>query len=34
MLGVARNAHPDIEFAEGQLDVLPIETEPPAGVVC
>ncbi len=34
MLVVARTAHPDIEFEEGQLDALPIETEALAGVVC
>jgi ubiquinone/menaquinone biosynthesis C-methylase UbiE len=34
MLAVARTAHPDIEFKEGQLDALPIETEALAGAVC
>jgi ubiquinone/menaquinone biosynthesis C-methylase UbiE len=34
MLAVARTAHPDIEFKEGQLDALPIETGVLAGAVC
>jgi ubiquinone/menaquinone biosynthesis C-methylase UbiE len=34
MLGIARAAHPDIEFEEGQLDALPIESGVLAGAVC
>jgi ubiquinone/menaquinone biosynthesis C-methylase UbiE len=34
MLAVARTAHPHIEFKEGQLDVLPLETGVLAGAVC
>jgi len=34
MLAVARTAHPNIEFKEGQLDALPIETGALAGAVC
>ncbi len=34
MLAVARTAHPHIEFQEGQLDALPIETRALAGAVC
>jgi ubiquinone/menaquinone biosynthesis C-methylase UbiE len=34
MLGIARSAHPHIEFEEGQLDSLPFETKVLAGVVC
>lgn len=34
MLTVARTAHPHIEFEEGQLDALPIETGVLAGAVC
>lgn len=34
MLAVARTAHPQIKFEEGQLDALPIETEVLAGAVC
>jgi ubiquinone/menaquinone biosynthesis C-methylase UbiE len=34
MLAVARTAHPDIEFEEGQLNALPIETGVLAGAVC
>jgi ubiquinone/menaquinone biosynthesis C-methylase UbiE len=34
MLGVARTAHPDIEFEEGRLNALPIETGVLAGAVC
>jgi ubiquinone/menaquinone biosynthesis C-methylase UbiE len=34
MLAVARTAHPHIEFEEGQLDALPIETGALAGAVC
>ena len=34
MLAVARTAHPQIEFEEGQLDDLSIETGALAGVVC
>jgi len=34
MLAVARTAHPEIEFEEGQLDALPIETGVLAGAVC
>ena len=34
MLAVARTAHPHIEFKEGQLDALPIETGVLAGAVC
>ena len=33
-LAVARTAHPHIEFEEGQLDALPIETGALAGAVC
>jgi SAM-dependent methyltransferase len=34
MLAAARTAHPDIEFEEGRLDRLPIDTDSLAGVVC
>jgi ubiquinone/menaquinone biosynthesis C-methylase UbiE len=34
MLAVARTAHPKIEFEEGQLDALPVETGALAGAVC
>jgi ubiquinone/menaquinone biosynthesis C-methylase UbiE len=34
MLEIARNAHPHIEFAEGQLDALPFESGVLAGAVC
>lgn len=34
MLDVARTAHPGIEFEEGRLDALPIETGVLAGAVC
>ena len=34
MLAVARSAHPNIKFKEGQLDALPIETGLLAGAVC
>ena len=34
MLAVARTAHPDIEFEEGQLNALPIETGALTGAVC
>lgn len=34
MLTAARNAHPHIEFQEGQLDALPIDTGVLAGAVC
>ena len=34
MLAVARLAHPDITFEEGQLDALPIPDASLAGVVC
>jgi ubiquinone/menaquinone biosynthesis C-methylase UbiE len=34
MLAVARTAHPHIEFEEGQLDALPIDTGVLAGAVC
>ena len=34
MLAVARTAHPDIKFEEGQLDALPIESGVLAGAVC
>jgi ubiquinone/menaquinone biosynthesis C-methylase UbiE len=34
MLAVARTAHPHIEFVEGRIDALPIETGALAGVVC
>jgi ubiquinone/menaquinone biosynthesis C-methylase UbiE len=34
MLSIARTAHPHIEFMEGQLDALPIETGVLAGAVC
>jgi ubiquinone/menaquinone biosynthesis C-methylase UbiE len=34
MLAVARNAHPQISFEEGQLNGLPIETGALAGAVC
>jgi len=33
MLAIASAAHPDIEFAEGQLDALPIESKTLAGAV-
>ena len=33
MLGIARTAHPHVEFEEGQLDALPIETGVLAGAV-
>jgi ubiquinone/menaquinone biosynthesis C-methylase UbiE len=34
MLAAARTAHPHIEFVEGQIDALPIETGVLAGAVC
>ena len=34
MLVVASSAHPHIEFVEGQLDALPIESKTLAGAVC
>jgi ubiquinone/menaquinone biosynthesis C-methylase UbiE len=34
MLGIARAAHPRIEFEEGQLDSLPVESGVLAGAVC
>jgi SAM-dependent methyltransferase len=34
MLAVARTAHPDIEFVEGQLNALPMETGTLGGAVC
>jgi ubiquinone/menaquinone biosynthesis C-methylase UbiE len=34
MLGFASTAHPHIEFEEGQLDALPIESGVLAGAVC
>jgi ubiquinone/menaquinone biosynthesis C-methylase UbiE len=34
MLAVARNAHPQIKFEEGQLDALPFESGVLAGAVC
>ena len=34
MLTAARTAHPHIEFEEGQLDALPIDTGVLAGAVC
>jgi ubiquinone/menaquinone biosynthesis C-methylase UbiE len=34
MLAIASTAHPHIEFEEGQLDALPIETRVLAGAVC
>jgi ubiquinone/menaquinone biosynthesis C-methylase UbiE len=34
MLAVARTAHPHINFVEGQLDALPIETGGLTGAVC
>jgi ubiquinone/menaquinone biosynthesis C-methylase UbiE len=34
MVAVARTAHPHIEFVEGQLDALPIESGELAGAVC
>src|SRR5450756_325963 len=34
MLGIARTAHPHIEFEEGQLDALSIESGVLAGAVC
>ncbi len=34
MLGIARTAHPQIEFEEGQLDALPIESGVLAGAIC
>lgn len=34
MLAIARNAHPRIEFVEGQLDALPFESGILAGTVC
>jgi ubiquinone/menaquinone biosynthesis C-methylase UbiE len=34
MLAIARAAHPHIEFKEGQLDALPVETGGLAGAVC
>jgi ubiquinone/menaquinone biosynthesis C-methylase UbiE len=34
MLAVARTAHPQLKFEEGQLDALPIETGALAGAVC
>ena len=34
MLGIASAAHPHIQFEEGQLDALPIESGVLAGAVC
>jgi ubiquinone/menaquinone biosynthesis C-methylase UbiE len=34
MVAIARAAHPHIEFVEGQLDALPIESKALAGAVC
>jgi ubiquinone/menaquinone biosynthesis C-methylase UbiE len=34
MLAVASTAHPNIDFVEGQLDALPIDTGALAGAVC
>jgi ubiquinone/menaquinone biosynthesis C-methylase UbiE len=34
MLDVARTAHPHIQFVEGQVDSLPIETRALVGAVC
>jgi ubiquinone/menaquinone biosynthesis C-methylase UbiE len=34
MLAIARTGHPHIEFKEGQLDALPLETGGLAGAVC
>ncbi len=34
MLAIASGAHPHIQFGEGQLDALPIETGVLAGAVC
>jgi len=34
MLGIASAAHPHIQFVEGQLDALPIESGALAGAVC
>jgi SAM-dependent methyltransferase len=34
MLAIASAAHPHIDFVEGQLDALPIESRELAGVVC
>jgi len=34
MLAIASAAHPHIDFVEGQLDALPIETGEVAGAVC
>jgi ubiquinone/menaquinone biosynthesis C-methylase UbiE len=34
MLGIARTAHPHIEFEEGQLDALPLGSGVLAGAVC
>jgi ubiquinone/menaquinone biosynthesis C-methylase UbiE len=34
MLAIARSAHPDVEFEEGQLNALPMETGVLAGAVC
>ena len=34
MLAIARAAHPHIDFVEGQLDALPIESGGLAGAVC
>jgi ubiquinone/menaquinone biosynthesis C-methylase UbiE len=34
MLAIARAAHPHIEFKEGRLDALPLETGALAGAVC
>jgi ubiquinone/menaquinone biosynthesis C-methylase UbiE len=34
MLGIARTAHPHIEFKEGRLDALPVERGGLAGAVC
>jgi ubiquinone/menaquinone biosynthesis C-methylase UbiE len=34
MLAIACTAHPDIEFEEGQLDALPVESGVLAGAVC
>jgi ubiquinone/menaquinone biosynthesis C-methylase UbiE len=34
MLGIARRAHPDIQFEEGRLDKLPFDDEALGGAVC
>ena len=34
MLGEARRAHPDIDFREGHLDDLPLDTKSLSGAVC